>query len=308
MLLDMGGAPTSTPTVAEIIDAHMSDATYAPRTRAEVERAIRKLPDVFMQRKVAEVTPSVMAGLWREMTAAGRSPHELKRVRDVLSKSWKRAITLEWASSNPVLLVPPPSPGQADEIVPPTRAQVRAIIAAADDRPLALFLRLAAITGARRGELCGLQWDDLRLEVPEVIIRRTVAEHAGGLVYGEGKTGRAGHRVMNLDAPTVKALRKHPRIVGSRWVFTFDGDTPWRPSYVSREFHRICTALGHRHRLNDLRHHAATEWLAAGTPVPTVAQMLGHATASTTLKVYAHFIPAQARDTIIAHAAALDAG
>jgi integrase len=44
-------------------------------------------------------------------------------------------------------------------------------------------------------------------------------------------------------------------------------------------------------RLHDLRHSCATWLIACGTPIPTVAQMLGHASAATTMKVYAHALP-----------------
>lgn len=307
LLLEMGGLPASTPTVAEIIDAHMATADYAPRTRENAEGAIGKLPAVFTSRRIIDVTPSVVAGLWVEMTTAGRTLHELKKIRDVLSLAWAKAIRLDWATSNPILLAPPPAPPQGEEIVPPTTKTVRAIITGAGDRPLATCLRLAAVTGARRGELVALQWDDLRLDVGEIIIRRSVAEMKGELVIGATKTGRGGHRVIPLDRPTVTALRKHPRVVGSPYVFTFGGATPWRPGYLSREYNHIVTRLGIEGHFHELRHFAATQWLAAGVPVPTVAYMLGHASPATTLRTYAHFIPAQGRDAIVAHAAAIDA-
>jgi len=47
---------------------------------------------------------------------------------------------------------------------------------------------------------------------------------------------------------------------------------------------------------HSLRHTCATLLLAAGTPLPVVAQRLGHAQASTTLNVYAHVLPTQQGD------------
>ena len=49
-------------------------------------------------------------------------------------------------------------------------------------------------------------------------------------------------------------------------------------------------------RLHDLRHFVATRMLAAGVPVPTVSGRLGHASSSTTLNVYSHFLEASDRE------------
>ena len=54
---------------------------------------------------------------------------------------------------------------------------------------------------------------------------------------------------------------------------------------------RICARLGVSGvRLHDLRHAHATQLLAAGVPIRTVSGRLGHANASTTLNVYAHWV------------------
>ena len=62
-------------------------------------------------------------------------------------------------------------------------------------------------------------------------------------------------------------------------------------------FRRLCVRLGIEGvRLHDLRHLHATQLLAAGIPVRTVSGRLGHANASTTLNVYAHFLEASDRE------------
>jgi integrase len=60
---------------------------------------------------------------------------------------------------------------------------------------------------------------------------------------------------------------------------------------VTLAFVRLCRDSGIADvRLHDLWHFAATEMLAAGVPVNTVAGRLGHANPATTLNVYAHFL------------------
>ncbi|MGE4164121.1 MAG: tyrosine-type recombinase/integrase [Vicinamibacterales bacterium] len=89
-------------------------------------------------------------------------------------------------------------------------------------------------------------------------------------------------------------------------MFSWDplGADPWRPESVSRSFRLLCQELGLTNvRLHNLRHYVATQLLAAGVDVRTVAGRLGHRNPSTTLNVYAHFVPsadAHAADVLAA--------
>jgi integrase len=170
-------------------------------------------------------------------------------------------------------------------------------------------LRLAATTGARRGELCGLQWHDVDLEHGAVTIHRSVSTTTTEAHHvNAGKTGNKGHRVVGLGAATIAALQAHrahqrehllatgsPRSVP--WVFTHDGVNPWRTDYLTREFIRLRRRIGIDNiRLHDLRHFVATELLGSGVDIRTVSGRLGHARASTTLDKYAAFLPARDRE------------
>jgi integrase len=320
LLLEMGGKPASDPTIQELVDAHLLEAKYAATTREQIERAYAHIPATFLARRAAEVTPVVVAALWREMAKVkvrrGRreyplSLHTIKRAQDLLSMAWQRAQRYEWVTpaSNPFTVVASPDPDDATEVNPPTPEQVKTLIGEARGRDLELWLRLAAVTGARRGELCGLRWTDLRLDRCELVIRNAATDRkGGGTGQSKTKTGRKGHRVIELDPRTVLALEAHPRHKGCPWVFTHDRINPWRPSYVTLEFSRLCARLGYDDiHTHSLRHFAATQWLAKGYSVADVAYLLGHATPATTLRVYLHYIPASAREAVSELAALLDA-
>ena len=49
-------------------------------------------------------------------------------------------------------------------------------------------------------------------------------------------------------------------------------------------------------RLHDLRHYVATRLIASGVDPRTVANRLGHASPTTTLSIYSHFVPEADRD------------
>ena len=79
------------------------------------------------------------------------------------------------------------------------------------------------------------------------------------------------------------------------------GREPWNPDTMTHRYRRYARRVGIASSLKELRHYSATQLLAAGTDLNTVAGRLGHAEGSTTLKFYAQFTrPAdQAAATVI---------
>jgi len=63
------------------------------------------------------------------------------------------------------------------------------------------------------------------------------------------------------------------------------------PDTATQRYERMADRLGIRTTLHKLRHYSATELIAAGVDVRTIAGRLGHGGGgTTTLKVYAAFV------------------
>jgi integrase len=184
---------------------------------------------------------------------------------------------------------------------------------------LAAAIVLAATTGLRRGELCGLRWPDLDLEAAAIRIRRAVKYGPDRRpIVGPTKTHQ--ERRVALDAGTVAVLSEHrERAQGCAaaaeveldpegYVFTLNptGKTPWLPDSYSHAFARMARKTGARVRLHDLRHFSATHAIAAGIDVRTVAGRLGHADPAVTLKVYSSFVAERDRHAADVLGALLD--
>ena len=70
-----------------------------------------------------------------------------------------------------------------------------------------------------------------------------------------------------------------------------DGATPVRPDTVTQRYSRMCARLGWDMHIHQLRHFSATELIAAGVDVRTVAGRLGHGGGgTTTLRVYSAWV------------------
>ena len=176
------------------------------------------------------------------------------------------------------------------------RAQAARFLALTADHPLHAVWRTALSTGMRRGELLGLTWEDLDLDVPQVRVRTSLIHVGGRPQLKSTKNGRG--RVLALDADTAAALARQPPPRHPEWplVFTRPDGLPWRPEMITDRWRRQWPRLDlPKLTLHSLRHCHACLLLDQGVPIKVVSERLGHATVRMTMETYAHVLPAQDR-------------
>ncbi len=307
--MQMGAAPLRTGhTVGELVVAYVADVRIkrSAATADYYTQASTLMPALFAERLVPDVTVYIMDQMYSELARAGVTQNNIVKLHRLLSASFGRALKYGWTNVNPCKGANKPSPIKS-EINPPTVQQVQELIAesAMVNADLPVFLRLAAHSGAQRGELAALKWTDI--SGTKLTIRRSLVADGDTLMVRDTKTHSRGHRSLTLDSRTVSELealrsrqsetaREHllPEPV---WVFSHDaGVTPWRPEYLTTAFQRLAHTLRFDVRLHDLRHFSATQQLSAGVDVTTVSRRLGHAKVSMTPDTYSHWMPQRDQD------------
>jgi integrase len=228
----------------------------------------------------------------------------IRQCHAVLSSAYSAAVRWGWIAFNPMEAaqkprLPTPYPD------PPTSEEAARIVAAAwaDDPDWGLLVWMLLVTGARRGEVLALRWINLDLATGILTIRHSVSEQGGAATIKDTKTHQS--RRISLDAATVALLLEHRQQVSSRcaelgsgfdeqrFIFSYEPDhsRPCSPSGVTHRYARMVAKLGIRTRLHAIRHYSATELLASGVDLRTVAGRLGHGSGgATTLKVYAAWV------------------
>lgn len=308
-------------TVAEAVDTFIGGRTYAPTTADEVARARRRLPEWFERMPVADVTPADVESVYRGLLSAGVAVSGVRRVHEVLSPAWKRAVRLGWARANVVAAAEAPARPERD-VSPPELDVMGRLVAAVNDPQFAAYVRLAASGGLRRGEMVGLRWGDLDLDAGIVKVERAVTwTKTAGIVVKAPKT-RAGRRTIALGSAAVDALKAWKVAAGrgnlavvapAHYVFGHL-DRARRPDWATQRWVRLRDQLERAEtvaakaegrepdywmagvRLHDVRHFHASDLFGLGVDPRTVAGRLGHSRASTTLNLYAHFLPERDRD------------
>jgi integrase len=288
---------------------HLARKGHSPKTLDTYRRYIAStIRPALGTHPVRKLTAWDLDALYATMTAAGKATATVRQHHAIMSGALGQAVKWGWCPMNVATMASPPvaRPGR---IIPPTAKEVRAIVELAEERnpDLAAMIMLAALTGARRGELCALRWSDIDLTgAGSVRISRSMLDLPNRVEEKATKShqertlalGEAGLALVQLrrDAVVERARLGEVELAADGYVFSErpDGTTPCRPDKVTGFFSRVRDELGLTHvHLHSLRHFMATQLAARGdVSARTLAGRLGHADASVSLKVYSHFFPA----------------
>ena len=277
----------------------------SPTTTREYRRIIDKtIKPAIGNLPLREIDGGVLDDLYVSLLTRKPplSPTSVRRVHALVASAYNWAVRKRELSYNPAEGATPPQARQVQRAVPSVE-EVQLLIETAekDDPDMAAFIALAAITGARRGELCGLRWGDVDEGLKTLSIVRSYAVVDGQHIFKSTKTH--GIRRIALGGFGLEVLRRQRlrleeraseigRVVSYDMpVFTYDLVDPISPDTASHHVRAIAETAGVDTHLHVLRHFAATAMIGDGQDVRTVAGRLGHADASTTLKVYAHMPP-----------------
>jgi integrase len=295
--------------------AHLEDTTrdrYEDLIRLYIKPTLGNLPAGKLD---AELLESFYARLQncRELCGSSRraghtcrplSGSTVRKIHYIISAALEQAVRWRHLGVNPAALAIAPTANHT-EPDPPSAEEAAAVISAAwGDPDWGLLLWVIMITGMRRGEISALRWRHVDFVTGTLLVQRANAQPKSGVKEKATKTRQ--QRRVAIDHQTVALLLKHRErsqqrcdLLGipfgaDQFVFSPvpDASAPYGPRSLSHRYRRLAVKLGLRStRLHSLRHYSATELIAAGVDVRTVAGRLGHGNGgATTLKVYAAWV------------------
>ena len=153
------------------------------------------------------------------------------------------------------------------------------------------FFYTELTTGLRKGELCGLKWEDFDESNSRLKIKRSVGRLKDGILpIGDTKT-ETGMREIILPPSTAELLKNRKEKAISDWIFPnfYHPENPINPQSA---YTHLKVLLKQAElpliRFHDLRHTFATHAIAGGVDAKTLSGILGHTNASFTLDTYTH--------------------
>lgn len=228
----------------------------------------------------------------------------------LISVILQTAVEWQYIPTNVAERVKPPK-AESNEAVYLDDNQAIRLLELLEEQPI--YYRTAVtvllFTGMRRGELMGLVWSDIDFTNNTITIQRSMQYlPEKGVFIADTKT-KSSRRVIKAPTTAMHALKVYRTwqkktflSIGQPWeeggqVFVTQNGTPMHPDTLTSWFGSFIktTDLPQIH-IHSLRHTNATLQIANGVAVTTVAGTLGHSTANTTTKVYAHAIQSAAAE------------
>lgn len=242
-----------------------------------------------------------LAGCQRHVCSPMK-PGTIRQIHSILSGAFDAAKRWKWIDENPAESAKPPTVTTVKR--PATSpAEVAKVIALAREtgRPLlALYVWLAAITGARRGELCAIQVRDIDLEHKLLHIAFNYLVKSRQKVRKDTKTHQ--DRWIALDEVSCTLIaevlemanealtRVGLKLAEDAYLFSNEPThaAPWNPDWASHQVSDLADEAGVDLNIKKLRHYTASQLLAARFDLQNTAARLGHGGGgATTLKHYA---------------------
>lgn len=277
------------------------EATFSENARSSYRMFLDKhilpvLGDVLL----VEVSPAMISKLLIDFQRGGYAHATTVKLYNILNGIFEMAFLDDSIPMNPMLKVKRPAPRKDEQPKEEsdkayTVQELSYILSCAAQEPLQwqTYISLAADTGLRRGECCGLQWSDIDFKAGAVTVRRNLQYTAAAGVYATSpKNGKV--RVVDVGPDTLALLKqlreKQAQSCISKWCFTQEGTAePMHPQSPTRYFQKFGQRYGvkdfHPHKL---RHSSASIAITSGADVVSVSERLGHSDTAVTLRMYAH--------------------
>lgn len=220
----------------------------------------------------------------------------------IVSEALNHAVKMELVGRNVAEAVDPPRP-ERKNIATIAPENVSKFLEATRETPYYVLFYTALYTGMRLGELLGLRWSDVDLDLANLSVVQALYKRSGICKMVEPKTSKSRRQIalspsLSLLLRDYKTEQQAQRIllggdsVDSNLVFSHIDGKPLDPGVVSHTFAKVLKKAGLPHiRFHDLRHSHATLLLKAGIHPKIVSERLGHANIGITLDTYSHVLP-----------------
>ncbi len=257
---------------------------------------------------IEKLTARHLDNLYGDLLDRGVGIPTIRYAHALISRSLSQAVKWDWLHRNVAMQASPPPPRRTIASAPSPEELAKILSGAFKRSPqMAAVFALAAVTGARRGELIALRWSDFKPESRELAISKSVCYTPRDGVFVKTTKTDSVHRIAvddvieSLLISQMDELKTHVELGFELALdpYLFPGDPggfmPLHPDTPSKFFRKICDSLGLPYHLHQLRHFTATELIGAGYDPRTVGSRLGHTDSSMILKVYAHALEARDR-------------
>jgi integrase len=276
---------------AEWMERERANWTLETYRKYEQVMRLHILP-VIGKMKILDVrTPHIQSLIDKKLNTL--APKTINSIRGAVHRLFECALAAQAIMNNPVHSVTTPRLKRV-KVKTADKAELSQLMAAVNGTDIEMIVRIAIFAGLRRGELCGLKWDDLNISTGTLTVQRSITQVRG--IVEEKPTKTDAPRQIKLSDSLLTALKAYRLKLQkssklSEWMCVKLKGGRHTPYSLGRSFHRVAVKAGMKLTLHSLRHTQATMLINAGVPVKVVSERLGHSTTTITQNLYTHVLP-----------------
>jgi len=274
--------------------------------------------DTLGHLKLENIKPIHVTNFFDELEGKGLSSSTIIKNYNILNSIFKLAVRNDVLKHNPMDKVDRPSVTyEAGDVYNSDELKtLYHLLNNEDNKQMVLIVKLALLTGMRKGEILALQWEDIDFNTNTIHVRHSLSYTKDkGYYLKEPKTKGSIRKVappprFMVDLKQHIHMKKKDRIQSSelwqggtyQFVFSSDLGKPLHLDSPNRwwtRFHERLTKEAEaegkkkpikRIRFHDLRHTSATNLINKGANPHTISKRLGHSNINTTMNIYGHYL------------------
>lgn len=236
----------------------------------------------------------------------------LQSLYGVINSAFNKAVKLQVINDNPCKYIDRP---KRDKFVASvlTVEEFNTIIDSLDetiyyDYVFKLGLNIVIELGLRRGELGGLEWENVDFNNHCINIKNNLTYSNGRVMIGTTKTDES-ERTLYISDNLIRILKEHKKIQNKNkvkygpdyidnvfngrkfdFIMTWENGHYVHPNYYTSKFRKTLNSMEFEKsiRFHDLRHTNASLLLEQGVDFKVIQTRLGHSDINTTLNIYSH--------------------
>ena len=294
-------------TVKEYLDRWLTDFAKISVRRSTYESyewSINKhiVPNIGLVR-LQKLKPVEIQKMLATMSTTKLSKTSVRYIYNVLNIALNRAVKCQILAANPCVAVEPPRK-EKYKATAYNRAELLELIRVASGTKLLLPITLAAGCGLRRGEVCGLRWQDIIMDQNMLFVRHSLDRpEKGKLELLPVKTDHS-ERAVRLPALLTEVLKEVQAAQAltkaapdslykdQDFVYAWDDGGPVDPDFLDKQFRELLSEHQLKKlRFHDLRHTHATLLLLEHVSIKVISERLGHSSTNITQDIYSHVLP-----------------
>lgn len=285
------------------LELHVSN--LAPKTQEEYKAQLKEINKEIGNLKLSKITPLVLEQFYNKLRNDKKrnlTENTILHYYAVINGIYNKAKKWRLVESNPNSYTERPKKEKIEREYYQLE-EVQTLLSCTSNECIKYqaIINLAVDSGAREGELTGLNWSDIDFEKKTISINKVTQVVNGKIIEKNKPKNNSSIRTISLMDKTVEILKilkqeqeEQRKMLGNKWVesgkvfIKENGDLIY-PSTPSKIYKKICKKYNIKVlRFHDLRHTSATLQNAVNIPMKAISKRLGHSSAIITDTIYSH--------------------